>query len=81
MNAKLTLSIDQSVIKKAKRFSKKRGKSLSRMVEDYFQQITLLEAKDAGITPHVASLMGILPGDAADQLRKEYTDYLGKKYR
>ncbi len=81
MNTKLTLSIDQGVIRQIKRFSKKRGKSISRMVEDYFRQITLQETGDADITPGVASLMGLLPGETAGKWREEYAGHLEAKYR
>lgn len=35
MNSKLTLSIDQSVIEKAKRYASEQGRSLSGIVEEY----------------------------------------------
>ena len=40
MNTKLTLTIDQTVIDKAKRYAKKRGNSLSGIIENYLKVIT-----------------------------------------
>ena len=39
MTRKLTLSISEKTVQKAKRISRRRGKSISRMVEEYFNSI------------------------------------------
>ena len=43
MPTKLTLSIDQQVILKAKKFAKNSGRSLSEIVESYLDKITTQE--------------------------------------
>jgi len=40
MTTKLTLSIEENTIKKAKILSLKRGKSISKIVEEYLNSIT-----------------------------------------
>ena len=40
MNAKLTLTIEESLIVRAKAFAKGQGRSLSDMVESYFKLVT-----------------------------------------
>jgi len=40
MNTKLTLSIDKKIIRKAKHYSYKNGKSLSKVVEQYLESLT-----------------------------------------
>ncbi|SFA89299.1 DUF6364 family protein [Algoriphagus aquimarinus] len=40
MNKKLTLSLNEKVIKKAKLYAENTGNSLSGLVEDYFEKIT-----------------------------------------
>ncbi len=40
MKTKLTLNIEDTVIKKTKVFSKKRNKSISAIVEEYLKKIT-----------------------------------------
>ncbi|MBC7292681.1 MAG: hypothetical protein H5T84_01015, partial [Thermoleophilia bacterium] len=60
-NAKLSLRLDEELIRSAKRHSARTGKSVSRLVADYF---ALIEARDAGaptkLTPRVRSLVGVL---------------------
>ena len=59
MEVKLTLKLSKSVIEKAKQYAKKRKRSLSKLVEDYF---TILSSKDpaenAKISPIVRELAG-----------------------
>lgn len=40
MNSKLTLSIEERVIKQAKQYAKKQGRSLSNVVEEYLKLIS-----------------------------------------
>lgn len=40
MNTKLTLTLDASVIEKAKKFAKENGSSLSKIVESHFSTLT-----------------------------------------
>ena len=45
MGIKLTLRIDEELIKAAKKYSAKKGKSLSRLVTDFFRIIQNEEMK------------------------------------
>ena len=58
MTTKLTLSIDDSVIIKAKKYAKIKGKSLSDIVENYLSSITAKEDKSDEISPKILKLMG-----------------------
>ena len=80
MDTKLTLKLEQSVIEKAKDSAKRQKTSLSRLIENYLLDITDEEATQEKITPLVRSLSGIidLPNDYDH--KKDYTDYLAKKY-
>jgi uncharacterized protein (DUF3820 family) len=40
MNTKLTLTIEKTIIEKAKKYAKVNGRSLSDMVENYLKAIT-----------------------------------------
>ncbi len=40
MKTKLTLNIEEAIVKKTKVFSKKRNKSVSAIVEEYLEKIT-----------------------------------------
>jgi macrodomain Ter protein organizer (MatP/YcbG family) len=81
MDAKLTLKLEQSVIEKAKDYAKRQKTSLSRLIENYLLDVTDEENAQEKITPLVRSLSGIidLPNDYDD--KKDYADYLAKKYK
>ncbi|MDO9339422.1 MAG: DUF6364 family protein [Bacteroidales bacterium] len=81
MDAKLTLSIDRDVTRKAKVYAKSNGRSLSDLVENYLKLLTKNSSvEDSEYTPRVKSLLGciILPEDF--DYKKEIADYLTKKY-
>ena len=66
MSAKLTLTIDQKVISKAKKYAHEHGRSLSNLVEDY-----LLSPVEEG---------AIRVGDKEVNYKKILEDELLKKY-
>jgi hypothetical protein len=75
--AKLTLSVDDSVVSRAKQFAKSRGLSVSEMVEAYLSAVSEPPASHAGAAPILRSLQGILKhADIAD-----YKKHLASKYR
>ena len=78
MNTKLTLRLDDKLIASAKRHSAESGKSVSRLVSDFF---TLIDAQDSDddITPRVRSLRGVLAGSGLDE--SDYRRHLEEKYR
>ncbi len=77
---KLTLRLDGDLVKKAKSVSKKSGKSVSRMVADYFVLLDRKkgEGKASPYTPLVSSLKGALRGAALDE--NDYRRFLEEKY-
>ncbi len=81
MSTKLTLTVEKSVIKKAKRYAKNHGMSLSDLIENYLKSITAEEVIDEiEITPTVKSISGSfkLPNDF--DYKKALTDELSGKY-
>ena len=74
--SKLTLSVDESVIVRAKRYAKSRGASVSQLVEAY---LDLLSAppKSRAKTPVLRALRGTLKQAPV----AEYKRYLKQKYR
>ena len=80
MNSKLTLRLEDDLIRSAKRYSSKSGKSLSRLVADYF---ALIEAREGGagtgLSPRVRSLFGALAGSSASE--QDYRRHLEAKHR
>lgn len=81
MDTKLTLKLNQKVIERAKKFASKRSTSLSKLIENYLQNLTAPDDAEAEITPLVKSLSGIieLPNDYNH--KKDYSDYLTDKYK
>lgn len=80
METKLTLRLEKDLIERAKRYSRKSGKSISRLVADYF---SLLDAGEqtqtqSELTPLVSSLKGSLR--AATVREEDYRHYLEDKY-
>jgi len=79
MQTKLTLRLDDGLIRKAKRFSKKTGKSVSKIGADYFQKLDAPSSDEIeGITPKVASLKGILKASSVTD--EEYHRHLEEKH-
>jgi hypothetical protein len=79
MSDKLTLRIEDQLIKKAKKIAHHRGKSLSRLVSEYFQYITSSENTDhLTLPPHVKSLYGSLSDSQIKE--SDYKEYIRDKY-
>lgn len=78
MNTKLTLTLDDAVIKKAKPYAKSRNISLSRIVEGYFRRVageTTGKAihTDMQLPPITKKLTGIAK-DKQEDLGRSYTE-------
>ncbi|TDG35455.1 hypothetical protein EZJ43_12555 [Pedobacter changchengzhani] len=64
MNTKLTLTIDESVIKQAKDYAAKQGRSLSAVVENYLKAVSKKEEivkKEQELSPMLKSILKDLP--------------------
>jgi hypothetical protein len=75
--AKLTLSVDGRVISSAKQYAKRRGVSISEMVEAYLAAVADPPSPARGATPVLRSVRGILKNADLNDYRK----YLATKYR
>jgi hypothetical protein len=81
MNTKLTLTIEQTIIERAKKYAKQKGYSLSDMIENYLKAITKVEAKtDIVISPITKSLRGTFKAPADFDYKSELLKGLSKKY-
>jgi hypothetical protein len=79
MQTKLTLRLDDRLIQKAKKYARKSGRSLSRLVSDYFSLLDSPEEKaGSGSAPTVAKLRGFLSGAKLDH--SDYEQHLEEKY-
>lgn len=79
MDSKLTLKLNEGVIERAKKYAKDNNISLSRMIENYLQAITVKKKERIKTSPLIESLTGVIDLDNKDY-RKDYTDFLSKKY-
>jgi len=79
MNTKLTLRLDDHLIESAKEYAAKTGKSVSKIVSDFFVIIKSEKLKMSNpVTPTVRSLKGIIKDPNFPE--KDYKNYLEEKY-
>lgn len=82
MKTKLTLRLNDKVIKRAKIYARSHKVSLSQIVESYLDSITKQDdEKAASITPLVESLIGVIKVPDDFDYKKEYRDYIAEKYK
>ena len=82
MDKKLTLSIDERVIAKAKDYAKANNISLSRMIEDYLRALVedrITTNEEETFTPLVNRLIGVV--DLPKDREWKYEGYLRIKYK
>jgi len=81
MITKLTLTIEKSVIQKAKKYAKAKERSLSDIIENYLKAITEDEInEEIEITPLVKSLKGSFKAPKDFDYKEELTKALSEKY-
>ena len=81
MNTKLTLTIEQTIIEKAKKYAKDKERSLSSLIENYLKAITSeSNAEDIELTPIVKSLKGSFAIPKNFDYKKELASRLSEKY-
>jgi hypothetical protein len=82
MATKLTLRLDDKLIKQAKETARSKGVSLSRIVEDYFRSLATRKEKEAPESPVLSEISGVLSsGMGMRKPRAEYKKHLQEKYR
>ena len=81
MNTKLTLTIEQDVVEKAKKYASGKGRSLSDIVENYLKWIARDEPlQKPEITPGIKSLQGSFKAPKDFDYKKELSRKLAEKY-
>jgi hypothetical protein len=84
MESKLTLKLATGSINRAKRYvHRRKGHSLSKLVEHYFDSLTIddIKSKPNPLPPIVSGLAGIAKRNRLKNMKDEYTDYLIEKYK
>lgn len=81
MNTKLTLTIEQTVIEKAKKYPKNEEPSLSDLIENYLKVLTKEDNQaDIELTPIVKSLKGSFHVPKYSDYKKNLPNRLAEKY-
>ena len=80
MNTKLTLSVEKSIIDRAKMYAKKTGKSLSEIIQNYLEKLTLDEEVDNNLSSKLNKIVGSveLPKDFNE--KEELKKYMENKH-
>ena len=81
MTTKLTLTMQDEVINSAKKYARKKGESLSGLVENYLKSITAQEEPTKTLSPKVSKLMGVINLPEDFDYKKELGNALLKKYK
>lgn len=81
MNTKLTLTIEQEIIERAKSYAKEKNRSLSDIIENYLKMLTNGdEINKQKLNPVVASLKGAFKMPKNMDYKKELKNRLEEKY-
>ena len=81
MDKKLTLSLNERVIERAKIYAQDHQISLSRLIESYLSSLIENKSEEITITPLVESLSGVVSIPDEFDYKNDYTDYLLEKYK
>ena len=79
MTTKLTLTVEKTIIERAKSYAKKTGRSLSELIESYLENITE-ENDNSDLSPKLKKIVGSvkLPKDFDEE--KELRSAIEKKH-
>lgn len=82
MNTKLTLTIEQEIIEKAKKYAKEKNRSLSDIIETYLKFLTNKDGtyNESELNASVASLKGAFKMPKGFNYKKELKNRREKKY-
>lgn len=81
MNTKLTLTIEETVIVRAKNYARNKKSSLSSLIENYLKAVVKEDIiKKSEITPIVKSLQGSFKAPKNFDYKIELTKQLSEKY-
>lgn len=84
METRITLKLNDSVVEKAKEYARSHNISLSTMVERYLKAMVSdndIPSEQIEISPRVKELSGVIKLPSNYDYKKDYGDYLEKKYQ
>lgn len=82
MQTKLTLTIEQDVIKSAKSYAQDKGRSLSEIIENYLKALVSMskEGGEKELSPRVKRLIGVVDLPADFDYKKTLSEEINKKH-
>jgi formiminotetrahydrofolate cyclodeaminase len=80
MTTKLTLTIEKTIIEKAKSYAKRAGSSPSELIEKYLESITNDEENNNQLSPKLRKIAGAVELPKNFDEEKELRTYLEKKH-
>lgn len=82
METKLTLRLEEKVIKRAKVYARKHKISLSKMIESYLDSLTSdITGTEPDVTPLVDSLSGVIDLPEEFDYREAYREHIRDKHQ
>jgi hypothetical protein len=80
MTTKLTLTMNDEVIRAAKFYARSKEKSLSKLVENYLKSLAISSEKYQDLSPEILKLKGKLKLPENFDYKKELADAISKKH-
>ena len=80
MTTKLTLTVEKTIIEKAKLYARKTGRSLSELIEKYLESITNDVKDHAKLSPKLKKIVGAVKLPKNFDEEKELRIYYEKKH-
>lgn len=80
MATKLTLTVEKSVIEKAKYYAKQTGRSLSEIIENYLESITSEEKSKTELSPKLRKILGAVQLPKDFDKKQALRGYLEQKH-
>jgi len=81
MQRKLTITIEKNLIEQAKYYARKKGKSLSEIIENYLKTIVEEDKEKYHISPSIEKLKGSVRLPEDFDYKKNLADSLFEKYK
>jgi len=80
MTTKITLTVEEDIVKKAESYAKQTGRSLSELVETYLETLTEDHGKTQQISAKLKKLVGSVKLAADFDEKKELAAYFERKH-
>lgn len=80
MQTKLTLSVDQQIIEQAKAYAKRKGISLSKLVQEFLKQKATEAEEEMEVPEQLKGIYGAFEIPEDFDYKKEKAKYLLEKY-